>query len=353
VAILTTNSIFENISNGDILFLSYEDVKNSMPSDKKIIKLINQVFKLYGKNKTMMSEKSILELKNNINGRMVALPSFIRKSNSLAGLKWASSYSDNSFANLPAVNALIVLNQPNTGLPKIIMEGTSITAKRTGAATAAGLYNIIPDKDSISTLAIIGASVQGVQQALMIYHSFDVDKIFVYDLDISTSKKFKSKLKDIINSEIIICDSFYNTTINADIIVTATRCKEPFLTSDLCSTSKAVVSIGATPELKYSVIEKASYIIADNISAVSHLGSLQPYFESGHITSKDIFSEIGDLATGNKKIKKSNESSYILYVPIGMGIEDLIVAEEIAFNAINNQKGTIIKKAIFEPEEVL
>jgi ornithine cyclodeaminase/alanine dehydrogenase-like protein (mu-crystallin family) len=72
-------------------------------------------------------------------GRHVhAMPSLLPDGRGL-GLKWLAYYPKNKAAGLSAIFAFIVLNDPRTGVPLAVMDGTIITAARTSATTAVSL----------------------------------------------------------------------------------------------------------------------------------------------------------------------------------------------------------------------
>src|SRR5512146_1875711 len=53
-----------------------------------------------------------------------------------AGIKWVSGYPGNASRGLPYITGLLILNDPETGMPLAVMDCTWITAKRTAAASA-------------------------------------------------------------------------------------------------------------------------------------------------------------------------------------------------------------------------
>ncbi len=53
-----------------------------------------------------------------------------------AGVKWVSGYPGNQARGLPYINGLLILNDPETGMPLAVMDCVWITAMRTAAATA-------------------------------------------------------------------------------------------------------------------------------------------------------------------------------------------------------------------------
>jgi ornithine cyclodeaminase/alanine dehydrogenase len=73
----------------------------------------------------------------------------------IAGLKWISVFPDRR----PALSALIVLNDLETGAPTAILEGTYLTALRTAAATAIAARRLA--RSDAETVAIIGPGLEG------------------------------------------------------------------------------------------------------------------------------------------------------------------------------------------------
>ena len=69
-------------------------------------------------------------------GRIMAMPAYVGGEFDVAGLKWIPSVPDNPARNgLPRANALVLLTSRETGLPLAVMDGTVVSAMRTGAVT--------------------------------------------------------------------------------------------------------------------------------------------------------------------------------------------------------------------------
>ena len=102
-----------------------------------------------------------------------------------------------------------------------------------------------------------------------------------------------------------------------------------------------VVSIAAGSELKLEVLNKANKIVVDTIDGCMHQGALFPYFKSGQLKEEDIYSELGQIVIGKKK-GRENEDEFILYVPIGVGTEDVAVASMVYKLAKAQGKGKML-----------
>lgn len=80
----------------------------------------------------------------------------------LVGMKWVAGFATNHELGLPAISALVVLNDPATGLPTAILDGGPITAARTAAVSGVAIRRFAPMvRDGPLRAALIGAGVQG------------------------------------------------------------------------------------------------------------------------------------------------------------------------------------------------
>jgi len=96
-----------------------------------------------------------------------AMPAFLRGTDGTGGddrvgIKWVTVYPSNNAIGLPAINALVILNDAVTGRPRAILDGGPITALRTAAVSGAAIRRFAPAVDGRAPrAALIGAGVQG------------------------------------------------------------------------------------------------------------------------------------------------------------------------------------------------
>jgi ornithine cyclodeaminase/alanine dehydrogenase-like protein (mu-crystallin family) len=139
-----------------ILYLSRKDVETINLPMREIIDVLEAMFKEKGLGRTEMPPKPGIHTRPDT--FIHAMPAYITSLES-AGMKWVSGYPDNQKKGLPYITGLLLLNDPETGIPIAIMDCTWITAKRTGAATAvAAKYLARPDS---TTIGIVACGVQG------------------------------------------------------------------------------------------------------------------------------------------------------------------------------------------------
>ena len=118
---------------GSILYLSRRDVEAIQLPMQEIIDALDEMFKEKGRGKVEMPPKPGIHTQPD--AFIHAMPAYI-PSLQAAGVKWVSGYPANQAKGLPYITGLLILNDPETGVPLAVMDCTWITAKRTGAATA-------------------------------------------------------------------------------------------------------------------------------------------------------------------------------------------------------------------------
>lgn len=94
-----------------------------------------------------------------------AMPAYLRDEDIVA-LKWIAGYRTNKARGLPYLNGLIILSDPETGVPSAVLDAAEITATRTAAATGVCIRRWAPP--NWRTAAILGCGVQGQRHALVL-----------------------------------------------------------------------------------------------------------------------------------------------------------------------------------------
>jgi len=100
-----------------------------------------------------------------------AMPAHLRADHAVAdlvGMKWVAGYPSNNALGMPAISAIVVLNDPETGVPVAMLDGGPITAQRTAAISGLAIRRFGPAAGSRAAVGatgrhvtVIGAGVQG------------------------------------------------------------------------------------------------------------------------------------------------------------------------------------------------
>lgn len=168
----------------EFLYLSQEDVRAAGGLDMKMaMEAVERAFKMLNKGQVKIPDKIVMDLPpgEQERGRMNGLAAYIGGGWEVAGIKWIPSFPKNPHERgLPRANALIILNSTETGMPLAVMDGTIVSAMRTGATSGVGA-KYLGRKDS-ETLAIIGLGVQSRTQAMAVKEALpSIKEIRGYD----------------------------------------------------------------------------------------------------------------------------------------------------------------------------
>lgn len=113
-----------------------------------------------------------------------AMPAHLRGAagaDDLVGMKWVAGFGTNGVLGLPAINAVVVLNDPETGVPSAILDGGPITAARTAAVSGIALRHYAPAPGRAAEVALIGAGVQGHSHLPVLGHVLPGSTVHVFD----------------------------------------------------------------------------------------------------------------------------------------------------------------------------
>lgn len=255
------------------------------------------------------------------------MPAYLARQGALA-TKIVSVYPRNQAeAGLPNVLATIILNDPETGQVAAILEGSYITAMRTGAVSGVATKHLA--RSNSKTLGIFGAGVQARKQLEAVSEVRSIEKVIVYDKDRSKALSFISDEKGKSNSEISLGNSAREVVRAADIIVTATTSPSPVLNGQDIRPGTHINAIGAyapeTRELDDATITNSKIVVDSMNAALSEAGDIIIPLRDGVIHPEDIWAELGEIVTGKKPGRTSNEEK-TFFKSVGLGIQDAAVA---------------------------
>lgn len=159
------------------------------------------------------------------------------------GFKYVNGHPKNTREGLQTVTAFGVLADVGSGYPMLLTEMTILTALRTGATSALAAKYLAPE--GARTMAIIGNGAQSEFQALAFKSLLGIDKLRLYDLDESASRKCAKNLAGM-DFDITICSSGQEAVEGAEIITTVTADKQyaTILTDNMVGSGVHINAVG-------------------------------------------------------------------------------------------------------------
>jgi len=331
-----------------IRYLSQEDVMKCNVLDmEQAIRDVEEMFKMMASGDCIYRSKLVFWLKGDdpelADKRFTAQSAFLGGSFGTAGLKWVGSVPDNPMRrDLPRTSALIVISDPETGLPLGIMEGSVVSAVRTGAST--GVAAKFLARAESQTVGLIGAGVQNRTQLLALDCALPkLEQVFVYDRASERTKRFISDMEQLTRLSLRACDDVEDMLKRVDVVVSATTSTKPIILGEWLRSGMFYAHVGDY-ECDHATLQRADKIVVDHLEGIRHWGkqTLALMLEEGTISESAVHAEIMDIVAGTKP-GRSSEDEITYYCTIGLGSQDVAVGTRILRTAEREGIGMELK----------
>ena len=160
-----------------VLILSRSDLEKVL-SIKDVIDVVEAAFSELEMGTAILPQRATVTLTKEA-GWVGVMPAYLGEMGSLS-TKIVTVFEKNLEKKIPTIMATVVLNSTETGAPLAIMEGTFITAMRTGAVCGVAT-KYLARKDS-KTVGVFGAGVQARTQLMAVCAVRNIRRAFVYDM---------------------------------------------------------------------------------------------------------------------------------------------------------------------------
>jgi len=332
-----------------ILVLTESDIKPLL-SISETVEAVETAFREKGLGYAEMPAKPYLFYRK-YDGDLRVMPSYLERLG-VSAVKVVNSHPNNpSRFNLPTVMATIILIDPRNGTPLAIMNGTWITAMRTGGACGVAA-KYLARKDS-KVVGLVGAGMQArTQLAALLSLYKGLEEVRVWSLtqpakELERRDAFISEMKEMYRKEIgriFPVDKVEDAVKGADIVVTATPSRKPLVLNGWISPGMHFNCIGADApgkeELDPAILKRAK-IVVDDWEQSSHGGEINVPVAEGMITKKDIWGDICEIAVGLKPGRTSS-NEITVFVSSGLAVQDAITAKIVYDKAVSIGAGQFI-----------
>ena len=307
-----------------MLLLSDDEISRLI-SMRETIDAVEAAFGEFARGGVKMPQRSTIMLDEEA-GSISFMPSYIPKARALA-TKIISIYPKNPTKGLPTTAAWIIVNDPETGMIEALLDGTYLTAMRTGAVTGVAARYLAP-KDS-KKAALIGCGVQGKTQAWAVAETRAIEKMRVFDLSRERMDLFSREMSGKLGIDVVPSDSVAEAVNGVDIVVTATTSKDPVVRREWLGERVHVSAIGAFypdyRELDTGTIRDAKLVVDSREAIMDEAGDILIPISEGVIGVDHVYAELGDLVLGRKP-GRTDDDGLTVFKSVGLAIQDSSVA---------------------------
>lgn len=313
-------------------YLSRKDVEAVRLTMPEIIAALENMFLEKGEGRVEMPPKPGIHTRPD--AFIHAMPAYI-PSMKAAGMKWVSGYPDNQARGLPYISGLLILNDPETGIPTAVMDATWITAQRTGAATAlAAKY--LARKDS-STVGILACGVQGRSNLEALACVFTLARVKAFDVHPEIAARFAAEMAPVAGAEIEVVSNPREAVAGLDLVVTS----GPILRNPAPVIEPGWLAEGAfaSPVDFDSYWQGEALAQADKL-ATDDLDQMEYYRRAGYFrTTPAPYADLGEIVAGKRPGRERPEERTIC-INLGIALDDMATAVLIRRKALEMGIGT-------------
>ncbi|MEF8787371.1 MAG: ornithine cyclodeaminase family protein [Haloarculaceae archaeon] len=285
-----------------------------------------------------MPAKSYIDLPQH-DGDFRSMPAYIDRTDEdgweAAGVKWVNSHPSNpDDHDLPTVMGTMIYSDPETALPLAILDGTTLTRLRTGAAAAVATRYLA--REDATTLGLVGAGIQAYSQLEAIAEVRDIQQVVVADVDRDAIAALIERYGD----DFAIHEGPVVEAASCDIVSTTTPVRKPIV--DAVASRTHVNAMGADAAGKHEIADDVladAKIVIDDYEQCTHSGEINVPWSEGTLDDDDIHAEIGEIVAGQKPGREDGDGVTV-FDSTGLAIQDVAASHVVYEHACEQNIGT-------------
>ena len=322
------------------LLLDRQTIMGLLDMDK-MIEILELAFGELSSGSAVMPQRTAVA-DAEVNGWYAFMPAQLKSMGAL-GVKAVTVYKDNPSAHdLPATLATIALMDSRTGQTVAVMDGGYITAMRTGAVT--GLATKYLARANSKVAGVMGAGVQARTQLWGMASGANLERALIFSLGPPEAQRaFADDAAETLGIPVEVAGSGRELVEGVDILSLATTATTPIIDGDWVKPGLHINGIGShavgVRELDTKTVVK-SKLVCDQVDAcLVEAGDVMLPIEEGALDPADIYGEIGELITGAKAGRESDDE-VTLFKSVGLSIQDISAAHYVYQRALEEGVGT-------------
>jgi ornithine cyclodeaminase/alanine dehydrogenase-like protein (mu-crystallin family) len=246
--------------------------------------------------------------------------------------KLVSIFPRNHERGTPAVQAIIMLFDQDTGTPLALMDGTYITAIRTGASSALAARTLA--REDAKTLAVLGAGVQGRSHLETVPRVRNFKEIRLASRNRAHAERLAEDFP-----AVTVADSFEDAVRGADVVCACTDAAGPVVLRRWLKPGAHVSSVGfgKGPELDAETVRSGRLFVESR-------NAFRPYPAGAHELQgldPEQATELGEVLVRNQ-LGRQTDDEITIYKSTGHAVEDAVAARVVYDAATKTGIGTLV-----------
>jgi ornithine cyclodeaminase len=308
------------------------------------VELMKQAFAALARGEATVPLRTHLSATDN-EGITLVMPSRVDGQSRSLAVKVVSVFDNNVGKGIPRIQAAVIVLDPDTGQPLALIEGSTLTAIRTAAASGAAT-DLLAHPES-ETLAILGAGVQARSHIEAMCSVRPIKEIRVFSPTPANVDAMIDELNmtQAYHGTISRADSATAALRDADIICTTTTSATPVFEDVDVKVGAHINAVGSyTPgarEVSAASVARAGVGVDDRGAAWAEAGDLIQARDSGLIDADHVRAELGELVL-DPELRPANPKQLTLFKSVGVAVQDAVAASAALEGANQRGLGTVV-----------
>jgi ornithine cyclodeaminase len=258
-------------------------------------------------------------------------------------VKVVSLFPKNPERGLAFIQAAVLVLDADSGRPVALLEGSSLTAIRTGAGSGAAI-DVLARPDS-RVVAVFGAGAQGRTQLEAACSVRRIEQAWVFDPSFEKAEQMAQDMagRGSIPDGLRVVKSSREAVSEADIVCTATTSDTPVFADADLKPGAHVSAIGSyTPEMQEvpaETVARARVVVDSRSATLAETGDLLRPMRAGLFGEEHIHAELGEILLGRKAGRESPDQ-VTYFKSVGIAVQDAMAAQLALQNAHKMGLGT-------------
>jgi ornithine cyclodeaminase len=307
-------------------FLSADDVRRAVPMSAAIDAVADAFAQLSTNQASVPLRVPISQPQRD--AHTFFMPAYLAQSDAL-GLKVVSVFPHNATRHgLPSIHALVMLLDAATGQPIAVIDGTYLTALRTGAASGAATRALA--RTDAGVLAIFGAGAQAITQVQAVCAVRAIRRVWVVNRTRAHAEALIATLRaQGLAAELRVADSASAALAEADVVCCATSTPTPLFDDAELRPGTHINGVGSfTPhmaEVPAATIARARVVVDQQVAAWAEAGDLLQARAAGALDEQRVV-ELGQIIAGLVP-GRTSDAEITFFKSVGNAVQDLAVAQ--------------------------
>ena len=294
-------------------------------SMRECIEAVEKAFLALARDRTEQPLRTVIPLPDG-RSSFLTMPAWLGDPPAL-GAKLLTLFPGNHDRGIESHQGLIVLFDPDTGSPVLVVDAAPVTAIRTAAASAVATRALA--RDDASILAILGSGVQARSHLEAMLEVRPIQRVRAWSPTRSHLDRFVEEMQARFQVPVNAGADARTVVEGADLVCTVTASPTPVLEGDWlapgCHVNVVGASTATTRELDSDAVARSAFFVDRMESALAEAGDWLLARREGAVRDEEPAGELGSVLAEDRPGRRTPDQITV-FKSLGLAVQDLAAA---------------------------